>query len=399
MSLGRRGLESLEPRGGGSNRFSTERLNPVSTVRRRILFLTVMPSPYQRELFQALHADGRIGVRVLYYTNTAMDRDWTLGPLSACEEILPGRTLRWLGPSAHLNQGIARLLYNDSSELFVLSDYSALTTQIAMQVLTWRKKRWVFWGEAPGFSQRKLLGKTVRRQLQRPIAGATAIAAIGSEAADVYRRLFPRIRIFNIPYFRDLSPFRTAAKARRQRSKNTVDVLFSGQLIERKGVDLLIKAFVQISDEVPQMRLQLLGSGPALDDLVGMIPGKVRDRIHFLGFQQPDDMPRIFAEADIFVLPSRHDGWGVVVNEALGAGLPIIVSDHVGARDLVENGCNGFITDAGQVDSLASALLKLARFGALRESFSRSSAQRALQWDVDEGVRRWLELYEWALNA
>ena len=365
----------------------------------RVLFLTVMPSPYQRELFKALRSDGRIGIRVLYYTNAAADRNWTVGPLSVCEEILPGRALGWLGRSAHLNRGIAGLLKNDSSELFVLSDYSAPTTQIAMRILAWRKKRWVFWGEAPGFSQRGRLGSALRQQLQRPIAGASAVAAIGSEAVDVFQRLFPGIRIFNIPYFCDLSPFKTAASARWMQNKNTVDVLFSGQLIERKGADLLIGAFAQISDQVPELRLQLLGTGPALDALVGMIPSGLRDRIHFLGFQQHAAMPKIFAAADIFVLPSRHDGWGVVVNEALGAGLPIIVSDRVGARDLVKNGCNGFIANAGDIDSLANALLKLARSGALREFFGRSSARRAARWDVDEGVRRWVELSDWALSA
>src|SRR5262249_11264408 len=81
-----------------------------------------------------------------------------------------------------------------------------------------------------------------------------------------------------------------------------------------------------------------------------------------------------------------------VVNEALGAGLPIIVSDRVGARDLVEDGCNGFVTPAGDIDALARALLSLGRSRDLRESFGRSSAERAIHWDVDEGVRRWIEL-------
>ena len=365
----------------------------------RVLFLTVMPSPYQRELFQALHSDGRTAIRVLYYTNTAADRNWSVGPLSPYEEILPGKTIGWLGPSAHLNRGITGLLKQEPSDLFVLSDYSAPTTQIAMRLLTRRKKRWIFWGEAPGFCQRGRLGKALRQQLQRPIAKATAVAAIGSEAVNVYQRLFPGIRIFDIPYFCDLSPFRAAATERRTPNKHTVDVLFSGQLIERKGVDLLIRAFAQISDHVPELRLQLLGTGPELPALKGMIPCELRHRVQFLGFQQPAAIPKMFPSADIFVLPSRHDGWGVVVNEALGAGLPIVVSDRVGARDLVENGRNGFITKAGDIESLANALLKLARSSALRETFSRYSAERAAKWDLDEGVRRWVELSQWALRA
>jgi len=358
-----------------------------------------MPSPYQRELFQALHSDGRMGIRVLYYTNTSADRNWSLGPLSAYEEILPGRTIGWLGPSAHVNRTIAGLLKNESSDLFVLSDYSAPTTQIAMRVLSRRKKRWVFWGEVPGLNRRGRLGSALRQLLQRPITGASAVAAIGSGAVEAYQRIFPEIRVFDIPYFCDLAPFRAATTTRWARKKYTVDALFSGQLIERKGVDLLIRAFAQISNLAPDLRLQLLGTGPELQALTGIIPYELRHRVQFLGFQQPAALPQIFAAADMFVLPSRHDGWGVVVNEAIGAGLPIIVSDRVGARDLVENGVNGFITIAGNVDSLASALFKLARSHALRESFGRSSANRAAQWDVDEGVRRWVELSDQVLYA
>jgi glycosyltransferase involved in cell wall biosynthesis len=327
------------------------------------------------------------------------DRNWSPASLSPYEEVLPGRSIGWLDRAAHFNVSIAEKLQNETSNLFVLGNYSAPTTQIAMRYLTWQKKPWVFWGEVPGFRQHGRLGRFIRYQLQRPIAnGATAVAAIGSQAADVYKALFPQIRVFNIPYFCDLAQFRTAAAGRWRRRKHTVDVLFSGQLIERKGVDLLIGAFLQISDQVPELQLQLLGTGPGLDMLIEMIPFELRHRIHFLGFQQSAALPEIFAAADIFVLPSRHDGWGVVVNEALGAGLPIVVSDRVGARELVEHGCNGFITNAGDVDGLAGVLLKLGRSADMRESFGRSSAERAARWDVDEGVERWVELCDQVLG-
>ena len=98
------------------------------------------------------------------------------------------------------------------------------------------------------------------------------------------------------------------------------------------------------------------------------------------------------------MLPSRHDGWGVVINEALGAGLPIIVSDRVGARDLVDDGRNGLITCAGDVEELADALLQLGQSHEMRRSFAAASAERAAQWDLDEGVRRWIELYDRAVT-
>jgi glycosyltransferase involved in cell wall biosynthesis len=364
-------------------------------MRRRVLFLTVMPSPYQRELFKALHSDGRMEIRVLYYTCDARDRNWSAPNLNSYERILPGKPLAWLGPATHFNSSITSILRNDPSDLFVLSDYSMPTTQIAMRYLTWRKKPWVFWGEVPGVRGRGLLTSFLRHRLQRPIeSGARAIAAIGSQAMEAYRRLFPRIPVFNIPYFCNLKAFSAAAANRDRQMRPIVQALFSGQLIERKGVDVLIHAFIKVSRQLPNLHLQVLGTGPVRDDLIKLIPTDLMGRIHFLGFRQPPALPQIFAAADIFVLPSRHDGWGVVVNEALGAGLPIIVSDRVGARDLVEDGYNGMITNAGDVESLANALSKLGESSHLRSSYGRGSAERAAVWGLDEGVRRWLELYD-----
>jgi glycosyltransferase involved in cell wall biosynthesis len=362
---------------------------------RRVLFLTVMPSPYQRELFEALHAAGRMKIRVLYCTHDAHDRNWSVPDLNSYEHVLPGKTIAWLSPSAHFNPSIIEILRNDASDLFILSDYSTPTTQIAMRYLTWRKRPWVFWGELPGFRHHRPLPSFVRYRLQRPIAsGAAAIAAIGSRAVEAYRMLFPGVPVFNIPYFCNLEPFRAAAAKSDRHTNPAVQVLFSGQLIGRKGVDVLIHAFVKTSRQLPNLHLQLLGTGPAREALIKLIPTDLRDRIHFLGFQQPPALPHIFAAADIFVLPSRHDGWGVVVNEALGAGLPIIVSDRVGASDLVEDGYNGLITSAGDVESLGNALLKLGQSAELRTSFGRGSAERAARWSLDEGTRRWLELYD-----
>jgi glycosyltransferase involved in cell wall biosynthesis len=368
-------------------------------MRRRALFLTVMPSPYQRELFNALHSDGRMEIRVLYCAQVAHDRNWSIPTLNTYEEILPGITIGWLGPSARFNPGIIKILREDTSDFFVLSDYSAPTTQIAMRYLTRRRKPWVFWGEIPGLRQRRSWGRFMRHRLQGPIRdGAVAIAAIGSLAVAFYQKLFPEIPVFNIPYFCDLAPFKAAARQCGKEKSSAVSILFSGQFIERKGIDVLIHAFARIAHRAPSLELHLLGTGQALDTLRKLIPADLTNRIHFLGFKQPAALPPIFAAADIFVLPSRHDGWGVVVNEALGAGLPIIVSDRVGARDLVEDGRNGLITCAGDVEELADALLQLGQSHEKRRSFAAASAERAAQWGLDEGVRRWIELCDEAIS-
>ena len=125
------------------------------------------------------------------------------------------------------------------------------------------------------------------------------------------------------------------------------------------------------------------------------MPEVARSRVSVEGFVQPADLPGLYAAADVFVLPSRHDGWGLVVNEALGAGLPIVVSDRVGAgRDLVKDGENGFVFPSEDVDALASCLARLAESKALRKRFGHASRERAAFFGLAEGVRRWRAAFE-----
>ena len=247
----------------------------------------------------------------------------------------------------------------------------------------------VFWGEVPGFHKRGPLGSFVRRRLQAPLAKASAIAAIGSRASDAYRELFPSKPIYNIPYFCDLAPFVAARKSAQQRSGETVDILFSGQLINRKGPDVLLAAFNQVCQTDTRLRLLLLGSGPDRASLEAIVPPELSDRVIFLGHRPPDALPAIFAQADAFCLPSRHDGWGVVINEALGAGLPVLVSDAVGAgHDLIQDGYNGRIVPAEDSDALAMALREISD-DATREIMANHAKEIAQRWEINEGVRRW----------
>ncbi len=350
-----------------------------------------MPSPYQRQFLGALAADAEFEVSVFYYTAAAPDRDWRPDALAPFERILDGRTLDWLGPSAHWNPTAVRDLDAFGSDLVVVSDYSSLTAQ---RVMRWLRHRcpWVFWGEVPAMRRRGPLGRAVRWALQRPIARADAIAAIGSRALPAYRHLNDRAPVANIPYHCDTEPFVRAAAGRRH-DKSRVTVLFSGQMIERKGVDPLLQAFVTVAERHAEAQLVLVGAGPELERYRAATPDRIAGRVHFLGFRQPAELPKLFAEADLFVLPSRHDGWGVVVNEAVAAGLPIVVTRGVAAADdLVREGVNGFVVPVDGVTALASALDELLSSADLRRRFGRASSELAADWTLAKGVERWRSL-------
>lgn len=366
----------------------------------KLTFLTVMPSPYQRELFKRISQFENIDLAVVYYTFGARDREWQRPELEPFETVLPGRTLTPIGGSAHLNLSVGKWLKNRNSDLTVVSDYSAPTAQLAMRALRKRKEHFVFWGEAPGFQSRGALGSWVRAQLQSPLKRADAVAAIGSRAAGIYRELFPDKPIYNIPYYCDLAPY-VAAQAVSSTSANpeSVNVLFSGQLIERKGVDVLLNAFLAAQKQAPNLMLTLLGGGPMREALEAQVPLDLKNRVQFIGHLEPSEIPPIFAGSDAFCLPSRYDGWGVVVNEAMGAGLPIIVSDAVGAgHDLVDHDVNGLVVKAGDQETLTRALVDIADAATRQRMADAASAARE-SWALEQGAQKWLDLAEELLGT
>lgn len=358
----------------------------------RVTFLTVMPSPYSLDLFTAIENDGRIALQVLYMEMAAPDTYWGNVPLPASATILDGGWRNLSGGRIHWNSGVIRLLKATRPDVVVVAGYSSLTTQVAMRWLRWSGIPWIFWGEMPGM--RRLEGWRSRlRWLARypAVAWPDAIAAIGTVAAREYRALaHQRCEIANIPYYTNLVPFFTQP---RRPTKEFIRLLYCGQFIERKGVALLLDTFLALADELPRLRLQLIGDGPLKETLLFRIPQHLHARVDFAGFQPVEQLPHYFAAADIFVLPSKHDGWGVVVNQALGAGLPIICTDAVGAaHDLVTTDWNGDIVPVGDQLALTNAIRKLATDDSRRMQFGANSRDRALEWTPDRGAERWVQL-------
>jgi glycosyltransferase involved in cell wall biosynthesis len=358
-----------------------------------ISFLTVMPSPYTQDLFAAMRQDGRIRPRVYYMEMAAPDTHWGNVSLSEYERVLPGFWLPFLGGRVHFNRGTVRAIAADRPDLVVVSGYMTFTVQIVMRWLHMKRIPWVFWGEVPGMRRRRGVAAALRSLAQRPVARwSSGIAAIGSRAAMAYRQMTrDTCPVANIPYCCDMQPFFDISRQRRDAAAG-VRFLYCGQLIHRKGVDLLIAAFCYAASLFPRIELVLVGDGPLRKELEEQIPDDIRPRVRFAGFQPVAELPRFFAEADVFVLPSRHDGWGVVVNQAAAAGMPIIASEAVGAAaDLVIENENGHLVHADNVESLGNALASVAAHPEKIQAFGQRSREIATNWTPEKSVDRWYE--------
>lgn len=385
-----------------------------------MLVLTVMPSPYQRELLDALAQRPGLDVHVRYCTATAPDRQWEPAPLPPHSRVLRGVPLHWISRCCWFNPSIVSHIRAIRPDVAIVGDYFTITAQIAMRYLSWAGVPWVLWSEPPGMTQRGAVGRWLRRVAQRAVRrGAAGIAAIGTRSVRAYRDLVASdMPVCNIPYHCDLSaylriersPVQAYAMPRECAASppRGVRFLYSGQLIARKGVDVLIGAFrvacersaaratqsgsAASADGGDAPTLTLLGDGEMRAQLTAALGPRWRSRVRFEGFVQPAALPRSFADADVFVLPSRYDGWGVVVNEAMAAGLPVVATNSVGAAaDLVRPGENGFIVAPGDVAALAEAMMRFVDCPALAASMGQAARATARDYSIERGAERWSE--------
>jgi glycosyltransferase involved in cell wall biosynthesis len=288
--------------------------------------------------------------------------------------------------------------------------YTSITFLICAAVLTVRGKPWAAWLERPrvdkyqvrwgrGRIRTPLFRALKRRCLRFLLRRATCVIGMGSAALREYLDMgADRNRLSLLPYCCDVERFAHAADDQVARVRNRYRLagktvfLFSGQMIERKGVTVLLRAFERVAERHANVALLLLGDGPAKGDYERSVPGQLRDRVHFAGLLSQPDLPAHFAAADVFVFPSRHDGWGVVLNEACGSRLPIIASRQTGAAlDLVEDNGNGFLLDCEDVEGFAAKMRFFVEHVDRIEPFGQRSWELVQPFSTARGAERFRE--------
>ena len=159
-------------------------------------------------------------------------------------------------------------------------------------------------------------------------------------------------------------------------------MLYVSKLQRRKHPDDLLRAAGMLGAQGLDFDLAIAGSGEMEGELKAMAGALGLANVVFPGFVNQSEMPTLLGAADIFALPAEAEPWGLVVNEAMCAGLPIVVSRELGcAPDLLREGENGFGFQAGDVAALAAALRPLIVDAGLRAAMSRASLEIISDWD------------------
>lgn len=197
-------------------------------------------------------------------------------------------------------------------------------------------------------------------------------------------------RIYRVPYWPDFNYFARADSDRLEefRRKSGLRagrkyILYSGRLVPKKRVDLLVDAFLVLAAERPDWDLLMVGDGPLKDGLRRRVPETLHDRIVWTGFLDYADCVPAYHAADVLVLPSDQEPWALVIQEAMAAGLTVVASDVVGAaHELVEDGVSGRVFPAGDLAALTQALRDVTAAESLESYRARSRAS------LDEWRRR-----------
>ncbi|MEN8209528.1 MAG: glycosyltransferase, partial [Candidatus Fermentibacteria bacterium] len=158
-------------------------------------------------------------------------------------------------------------------------------------------------------------------------------------------------------------------------SPESMKLLYAGRISREKDLDILSKAFMIARRTMPDLELYLAGDGPFRGDLVNQLSGK---GCYFCGVLHGEDLSRAYASCDIFVFPSSTDTYGNSVLEAQASGLPAIVCDMGGPKEIIETGKTGLVFESHDPESLADTILTIAMNKELKDRMGINARKMAI---------------------
>ena len=360
----------------------------------RILWITNIPSPYRVDFFNELGKS--VDLTVLFERANASDRDsaWQDYKFENFTGILM-RGLSYASDSAFC-PGVIRELMQRRYDLAVVTNFSSPTGVAAIAYLKATHKPYFLESDG-GFPGPPGLKAKLKRAV---IGGATGYFSTSDVHDDYYFAYGARRdRLIRYPFTSVGSEqILSSAPTPRQKAdaKNVLGfqgqhlVLFVGQFIQRKGIDVLLKASAGLSGSADTC---IVGGDPT-EEYRTLVDDLELTNVTFVDFKSQLELGAYLTAADVLVLPTREDIWGLVINEALANGLPVVTTDRcVAGLELVEkNGC-GRVVPADDVDTLREAIDEVLLDDNLRKEMQLHALEVAHRYTVENMAKRHVEVF------
>ena len=356
----------------------------------KVLFITNYPSPYRVDFFNGLgeHVDLTVSftsnpenqkhreakwfdLNYERFTPVFLKRKVKLGKLSYFSDIIP-----------LIKRGFDRI---------IVGGYSLPTNIAAIEYM--RLRSIPFYIEADGVLARddSAVLRLFKRHIIRSAAGsfvsgatsARIFAGYGASEDSIYIYPFTSMRQ------RELDAAAAAYAAGRGAAREALGlsgrpmVLYVGQFVPGKGVDVLIRAAAKVDAE-----FYIVGGTPTQEYL--SLQDSLRlTNLHFEGFKTKEELAQYYLAATVFAMPTRHDNWGLVINEAMSYGLPVVSTNQcVAALELIDEGENGYIVPVDDAEKLAQGINDALKLG----DCGKKSIAKVADRSIENMVRRHVEV-------
>ena len=333
--------------------------------KKRVLLLTNAIYPCRIPLFNAISKENDFDIKVLIIGEKDKNREWNIDKetIKFDYHILGG--YHWFiwkkrrKIPIHLSKGLLKKYLEYKPDIVIASGYGSLAYWQIFLYCKIYKKKFILCNGTTLLSAGNIKG--IKGLLKHIIIrGANKYLVYGTKAKEYLEYFGAKTNdIYISTNTVDMNYFQIKAiecrnkdnfkKIRKKYPKHLF--LYVGQLVKRKGVIQVLKALNFLQD--PEIGLLIVGSGPQEKELKKYCKGNNLNNVFFKGFLQQKKLPKYYALADIFILPSFEEVWGLVVNEALASGLYILSSKYAGASyDLIKKGWSGEIFNPNNIDEI-----------------------------------------------
>jgi glycosyltransferase involved in cell wall biosynthesis len=391
-----------------------------NTPKLRLAYLVSHPIQYQAPLLRRIAREPDIHLTVLFGSDFSVrsykdegfgvDVSWDVPLLEGynSEFLKPLRDAGGVSATNPISRGVyRRLQHPDGSPAFdalwvhgyasvnalqAIFAANALGIPVLLRAESWMRDRE---RDVWKLAAKKLFFRALRQ-------GIAAVMPIGSLNAQYWHHYFgDDVLQFSMPYAVDnewFSEHATAALADQAALHTSLNlqagrqvILFASKLQERKHADHLIEAYARFVANLTEEQtpyLVIVGDGEERARLETLSRDLNLSGVRFTGFRNQTELPAFFCLADVFVLPSRHEPWGLIVNEAMASGCAVIVSSDVGSHvDLVRDGMEGIVYPVGDVVSLTYALHRVFATPQNTRIMGEAARQRMTTWGFEEDVQ------------
>ena len=363
---------------------------------KRILFITNYPAPYRVNFYDELsrYCDVTVLLSERVEEQTHWNPAWFIQGEGNFHLVQLGGMRVKMGEETLCPEVISWL--KKPFDHIVVCGYSSPTEMLSLAYLKMRKIP--FWMEVDGglirqdsrlkYLYKKLLVSCADRWISSGAATNRYLVHYGAKEDRIW--CYPFTSLWQRDIYPDISTEKEKRQLREELGLSEEKIILSAARIDPgKGFDVLLKAATRLDEKTG---VYIVGGEPDAQ-LRELLEERKLERVHFVSFCSKEELKKYYRAADVFVLPTRSDVWGLVINEAMSCGLPVVTTDHcVAGLELVEDGVNGYLVPVDDEDALAHRLNTVLR-GDL-QAMGRASLKKIQPYTIENMAKVHSEILE-----